>query len=135
MGSDCLSPSQQTGNAHSPLPAAPSKSAVEEAMAGLIRMQKTHTEYEDAIQAAIEVITDQQLTIEFLGKSLASVRDQLQVLTVGLDMGPEELELLETMQGTLILFNILSSLTTETQSTSCGLLFRVVSLIMKGKIM
>ena len=85
---------------HCPLP--PSKSAVEEAMAGLIRMQKTHTEYEDAIQAAIEVITDQQLTIEFLGKSLASVRDQLQVLTVGLDMGPEELELLETMQGGII---------------------------------
>ena len=78
VGPENREPARQIGYAQSSLsPAASSKSELEAAVAGLLKIKKAHPEYDAALHAAIQVMTDQDFTIDFLSRALADVRCQL----------------------------------------------------------
>jgi hypothetical protein len=109
VGPENREPSRQIGYAQSSLsPAASSKSELEAAVAGLLKIKKAHPEYDAALHAAIQVMTDQDFTIDFLSRALADVRCQLKALLVDLVLDDEVQDAIDIMQsGILIILDML----------------------------
>jgi hypothetical protein len=101
MGPEDRQPSRQIGSA-SLSPAASSKFKLEAAVAGLLKIQKAHPEYDAALHAAIQVMTDQDFTIDFLSAALADVRSQLKALLVDLDLDAEVQGAIDIIQGGIL---------------------------------
>mmetsp|Transcript_86302 Transcript_86302/g.172696 ORF Transcript_86302/g.172696 Transcript_86302/m.172696 type:complete len:315 (+) Transcript_86302:255-1199(+) len=96
-------PSRQIGSALSSLsPAASSKSELEAAVAGLLKTRKAHPEHDAALHAAIQVMTDQDFTVDFLSEALADVRGQLKALLVDLELDDELQRAIDVMQSGIL---------------------------------
>ena len=103
VGPENRKPSRQIGSAHSSLsPAASSKSELEAAVAGLLKIRKAHPEYDAALHAAIQVMTDQDFTIDFLSRALVDVRCQLKALLVDLELNDEMQDAIDVMQSGIL---------------------------------
>ena len=105
-------PSWQTGTAHSSLSSAsssssfsataPSKSDLESAVAGLLDIKRGNPKHERAIDCAVQLMTDQEFTFDFLYTALVDVRIKLRELLVDLDLNEEVSEAIKAMQGGIL---------------------------------
>ena len=75
---------------------------MESAVAGLLKIQRANPEHEAAIQAAVQVMTDQSFTIDALSKALAEVRGQLKALLGDLEVDEESQSAIEVIQGGIL---------------------------------
>jgi hypothetical protein len=109
VGPENREPSRQIGYAQSSLsPATSSKSELEAAVAGLLKIKKAHPGYDAVLHAAIQVMTDQDFAIDFLSRALADVRCQLKALPVDLVLDNDVQEAIGVMQsGILIILDML----------------------------
>ena len=107
MGPEHRRPSWKTGTTHSSLSSAsfsspfsataPSKSDLESAVAGLLEIKRGNPEHERAIDCAVQLMTDQKFTIDFLSTALVDVRIELKELLVALGLNEEGSEAIKTM--------------------------------------
>jgi hypothetical protein len=68
---------------------APSKCDLESAVAVLLEIKRENTEFERAIDRAVQLMTDRDFTIDFLSTALEDVPGQLKVPLADLDLDGE----------------------------------------------
>ena len=103
-------PSWQIGTSHSSLSsfsaaaavAAPSESDLQSVVAGLLDIKGSNPEHTRAIDTAVQVMTDQNITIGFLSTALSDVRAQLKALLEDLDLDEEASKVIEAMQSGIL---------------------------------